>query len=414
MKFSRMTNPILIKFIFHEIVASRSSVEICPSIRQLVNHDFVFSDMNPDTARQLFENGGILLVLDCPKEMEFGIDHYSWQIGPQFHGIKMIPPGLHFCYYSERDLSTKQLANRQGFFIRIRQPDEMFVVVRWSPSDNLFQREYLTPDQYETRRSQRYELDRLLGQYPLDTYRQWLALSSHLQSEFLEKLLPLNGHICSSNVFDLNSTSQSNDFSVPKNLTEAESRLPKMTIQPEYALRLTELSHQDKTHSASDLTHSKLDRTEQLEQILAERFNSNAYGILCELEFSFVIFFLGQVYEGFEQWKRLINLLCSCQRAFCRWPLIYIEFLQIIYFQLKYFVEDEQLFVDIHQQDNYLYKSLENLFANLSAWNTEEKMDETNFDKLIQRADKMKQFLSETYQWTFEDEPDDEKPVVVE
>jgi hypothetical protein len=26
----------------------------------------------------------------------------------------------------------------------------------------------------------------------------------------------------------------------------------------------------------------------------------------------------------------------------------------------------------------------------------------------------MKQFLNETYQWNFDDEPDDEKPVIVE
>ena len=132
--------------------------------------------MNSDTARQLFESGGILLVLDAPKEMEFGIDMYSWQIGPQFQGIKMIPPGIHFCYYSERDLLTKELANRQGFFMEIKQPNEMLIVIRWSTAENLFQRQFLTSDEYEIRRNQRYELDRLLGQYPLDTYRQWLAL----------------------------------------------------------------------------------------------------------------------------------------------------------------------------------------------------------------------------------------------
>jgi A1 cistron-splicing factor AAR2 len=375
--------------------------------------------MNSDTARQLFESGGIILVLDAPKEMEFGIDMYSWQIGPQFQGIKMIPPGIHYCYYSERDLLTKELANRQSFFLEIKKPNEMFIVIRWSPSENLFQRQILTSDEYEIRRNQRYELDRLLGQYPLDTYRQWLSLSNHLRYDFLERLVPLNGQICSANVFNINEHQKTQeDFSVPKNLTEAESRLPKMIPNPEFAVRWTKIEYKKSSHSGSDLTQSKLDRTNELEQIINERFDSNIYGILCELQFSFIVFFLGQLYDGFEQWKCIFHLICSCQKAFCHWPTVYIDFLQTIYFQLKYFATDssvgENLFVDIDQQDNYIYKSLENLFANISAFNDNQQMEGNDSDKLIERCQKMKQFLTETYQWNFDDEPDDEKPIIVE
>lgn len=377
--------------------------------------------MNPDTARQLFESGGILLVLDAPKEMEFGIDMYSWQIGSQFQGIKMIPPGVHYCYYSERDNLTKELANRQSFFIEIKQPNQMLIVIRWSSTENLFQQQQLTSEEYEIRRNQRYELDRLLGQYPLDTYRQWLSLSNHLRYDFIEKLIPPNGHICSANVFNINEYNKkttSEEFSVPKNLTEAESRLPKMTLNPQFAFRFTIIENKKTTYSGSDLTQSKLDRTNELEKIISERFDSNIYGILCELQLSFLVFFLGHVYDGFEHWKCLFHLICSCQKAFCRWPTFYIDFLQTIYFQLKHFSNDspvgEHLFVDIDQQENYIYKSLENLFANISAYNDNQQMEGSDADKLIQRAEKMKQFLNETYKWTFDDEPEDEKPTIVE
>jgi len=252
--------------------------------------------MNSDTARQLFESGGILHVLDAPKDMEFGIDMYSWQIGPQFQGIKMIPPGIHICYYSERDLLTKELANRQSFFIEIKQPNQMLIVIQWSSIENIFQRQQLTSDEYEIRRNQRYELDHLLGQYPLDTYRQWLALSNHLCYDFIEKILPLNGQICSAEVFNVNEHKKSHEeFSVPKNLIEAESRLPKMTPIPEYAFRFTIIENKKNLYSGSDLTKSKLDRTNELEKIISERFNSNIYGILCELQLSFIVFLLGQL-----------------------------------------------------------------------------------------------------------------------
>ena len=214
--------------------------------------------MNPDQARQLFETGGILLVLDCPKDMEFGIDMFSWQIGAQFHGIKMIPPGIHYVYYSERDALTRQLANRQSFLLEFKSPDQMMIVVRWSPSENLFQREHLSSTEYETRRNQRYDLDRLLGQYPLDTYRQWLALSNHLLHTFVQRILPLNGHICSASVFNPNEKKSTHEeFSVPASLSEAESRLPQMTLDPQFAFRFTVIGTKASSHSGSALTQSK-------------------------------------------------------------------------------------------------------------------------------------------------------------
>ncbi|CAF3636117.1 unnamed protein product [Rotaria sp. Silwood1] len=377
--------------------------------------------MNPDTARQLFESGGILLVLDAPKDMEFGIDMYSWQIGANFHGIKMIPPGIHYCYYSERDLLTKELSNRQSFFIEIKQPNEMLIVMRWSSTENLFQRQQLTSNEYEIRRNQRYELDHLLGQYPLNTYRQWLSLSNHLCYNFIEKILPLNGYICSANVFnscEYKKTDNKEEYSIPKNLSEAESRLPQMTLNSQFALRFTIIEKNKNFYSGSDLTQSKLDRTNELEKIFNEHFNSNIYGILCELQLCFIVFFLGHFYDGFEQWKCLFQLICSCQKAYCRWPIFYIDFLQMIYFQLKYFSNDsihgEHLFVDIDQQENSIYKSLENLFANISIYNDHEQMEDNNLEKLIERCRKMKQFLYDTFQWRFDDEPDDEKPIIVE
>lgn len=43
---------------------------------------------------------GVLLLLDCPSGLEFGIDNISWQIGPKFKGIKLIPLGTHIIAYS--------------------------------------------------------------------------------------------------------------------------------------------------------------------------------------------------------------------------------------------------------------------------------------------------------------------------
>lgn len=55
--------------------------------------------MDNETLVRLFESGSILLFLNAPPELEFGIDYNSWQTGPRFRGVKLIPPGLHFIYY---------------------------------------------------------------------------------------------------------------------------------------------------------------------------------------------------------------------------------------------------------------------------------------------------------------------------
>jgi len=55
--------------------------------------------MDPQLAKRLFEKGAIFILLDVPVGTEFGIDYNSWEVGPNFKGVKMIPPGIHFVYY---------------------------------------------------------------------------------------------------------------------------------------------------------------------------------------------------------------------------------------------------------------------------------------------------------------------------
>jgi A1 cistron-splicing factor AAR2 len=56
-------------------------------------------EMTQDTAKWLFDEGAMFVFLDVPAGTEFGIDCNSWQVGPKFKGVKMIPPGVHFIYY---------------------------------------------------------------------------------------------------------------------------------------------------------------------------------------------------------------------------------------------------------------------------------------------------------------------------
>lgn len=58
-------------------------------------------DLSQSDAQVLFREGAMFVFLDVPEKTEFGIDYNSWETGPKFKGVKMIPPGIHFIYYRQ-------------------------------------------------------------------------------------------------------------------------------------------------------------------------------------------------------------------------------------------------------------------------------------------------------------------------
>ena len=57
------------------------------------------SPLNQQQANALFPKFGVLFCQHVPEGTVFGIDNYVWHTGPNFMGIKLIPPGIHFVYY---------------------------------------------------------------------------------------------------------------------------------------------------------------------------------------------------------------------------------------------------------------------------------------------------------------------------
>lgn len=76
-----------------------------------------------------------------------------------------------------------------------------------------------------------------------------------------------------------------------------------------------------------------------------------------ELQFAFVCFLLGNVYEAFEHWKRLLNLLCRAEEAMVKHHTLYINLISILYHQLGEIPAD--FFVDIVSQNNFLTSTLQ-------------------------------------------------------
>ena len=102
--------------------------------------------------------------------------------------------------------------------------------------------------------------------------------------------------------------------------------------------------------SKEQITHSNFDKSVILEELekkfLQDTNNLKFYEIfLGELQFSFILFFFGQNFEGFEQWKKIICLLCQCEEAIYTQKDLFINFIPVVYEQLdqlpKDFLDDE-------------------------------------------------------------------------
>ncbi|KAF9191032.1 a1-alpha2 repression [Haplosporangium sp. Z 767] len=175
--------------------------------------------MDNDTLKRLFKAGAILLVLDAPhNQLEFGIDVNCWNTGPRFKGVKIIPPGPHFVYYSlhntkatepgaENSDDVKETVEvteggttggdvRIGFW-HLFESGEV-VVMKWNAYNEEME---LEKDQEQLARYKAgiQEFDPFLGAYPLlppsSTYPAWLKLADHIKKPTIERVFHADGFV---------------------------------------------------------------------------------------------------------------------------------------------------------------------------------------------------------------------------
>ena len=124
--------------------------------------------------------GSVLIIPDVPLGLDFGIDCMSFETGPKFRGISMIPQGLHFVYHSTG------MAARQGFFMRAGASD--VVVRQWDSfeehicSTNTLSDESMLTLMLQLRMG---DLNSSLGPYPVAEHHIWQNLSCFILENVL-------------------------------------------------------------------------------------------------------------------------------------------------------------------------------------------------------------------------------------
>ncbi|XP_071390134.1 protein AAR2 homolog [Centroberyx affinis] len=374
-------------------------------------------NMDPDVARRLFEEGATLVLLGVPQGTELGIDYKSWQVGPRFRGVKMIPPGLHFLHYCSVNPPNcgGEIGPKTGLFLTLK-PREI-LLANWDPKEEDLD---FSPSQNEEEVSQvrasLQDLDPFLGPYPYEVMRKWVSLTDRLSQEMASELQPLSGRVCAfSDVIpelQLKHTKDRIEQNLPRNDTACQSmregldKLPRMKQREGTELRFSHIPSQTYPPGATpaQITQCSLDLSYALETVLEKHHKLQPLNVLGELQFAFVCFLIGNVYEGFEHWKRLLALLCRSEDAMRSRKDLYLGLIAVLYHQLGEIPPD--FFVDIVSQNNFLTSTLQDFFQFASG----PGIDST----LRKRAEKFKVHLTKKFRWDFDADLEDCAPVVVE
>lgn len=376
-------------------------------------------DMDPALAQRLFETGANLILLDVPQNTEVGIDVQSWRTGPQFRGIKMIPPGLHFVYYS---CVSKQgsVGPRTGFFHHFVQKE---VLVKRFDAQN---EEIVDVQQEEVERfkSNLQSLDGHLGAYPYPSWKKWVSWTDKISPDTVARLEPMSGKINSVTELLPNSEERGNDSSEtqrPLSDTHEDNLLPNMKPNPKCSIRYTKIPRKKYPSGATpaEITRHSMDSSHQLETFITQfkrlygdqvsssmSDRNQIHEVLGELQFSFVCFLVGQHYDSFEQWKHLLEMLCTCEEAMLKYPDLYLTLISDMHFQIREVPDD--FFADIVSCNNFLVTVLNRMFSHVR---NNDQMDK----RLQSKVEKFQANLSQKFNWVFDDEEDEEdQPVIVE
>jgi len=347
-------------------------------------------NLDKDKIDELYKHGAFLIVDDMPQGTEFGVDYASWSIGPKFRGLKMIPPGLHFVFYSAVS-KEGTVAPRTGFFHCFKEKE--ILVKRY---DTLQETIVDSDTQYQPKC-----IDTMLAPYPYHHYHRWCSLTTHVTSTTVTRVQPQCKLIQAATPL-LTNPDAAQDVA---RATSVEDKLDANFIQDDsQIMRFCKVDRKRATagFSAAQLTQFYMDTTSSLNSLIEH--SGSEEELLGELQVAFIVFLLGHVYSAFDQWKRLVDTICRAQQSLSERPNFYKAFIRTLHYHLKETPSD--FFVDIVSRNNFLVTTLKLLFEGL-------REEEGVSGELRSRGDKFRAHLEKYYSWDFSYCEDDD-PVVVE
>ncbi|EFN53109.1 hypothetical protein CHLNCDRAFT_9330, partial [Chlorella variabilis] len=312
--------------------------------------------LDADSARELAQRGGTILLLDVPENTAVGVDQQTFLVGPKFKGIKMVPPGTHFISYNSSS-GQGDFGPTTSFFLPIRSGQ--VVVRRWNGPEEVLE-ELEDEDEVEryAQAVRSFQLDQHLAPYDLASWNRWRQLAGHISGGVVDALQPVGGNI--------NILAEA-DPSLLRPATAAEEALYEQLQKGREAAAERQQAAAEQAGNGKggrwaaaphagrcfytplprlvkrggltpqELTALNLDKSRVLEEVLTKHFKGDQEAFLGEFQFCFLAFLLGQSLEGFAQWKAFLCLMFGCDDA----PLgarsqLFADFLRALHAQLAH------------------------------------------------------------------------------
>ncbi|CAN6484612.1 unnamed protein product [Victoria cruziana] len=301
--------------------------------------------MDAETAMDLVKKGATLLLLNVPQRTLIGVDTQVFLAGPKFCGIKMIPPGPHFIYYSATDRSGNTFSPVTGFFVDASTSE--VIVRKWNETEEKLVKILEDEEERYCMAVKKFEFDQQLGPYALEHFREWKQLSGYINKDVIERIVPVGGEI--SILYESELLYTNPKTTMEKRLLEQLKHDGKFHISVEKSCKRCYYTSippvlKRKGISGEELTAINLDKTKLLESIILNDFGGTEDMLLGELQFAFIAFLMGQSLEAFFQWKALVTLLLGCTDApFHTRSKLFVKFVKVLYFHLKHgFCKEDQ------------------------------------------------------------------------
>ena len=373
-------------------------------------------------------NLGVLLLLNSPKKMQFGIDLSQWVIGDKFMGIKLIPLGIHYISFS---LSEENNAFKQGFFIEIESGKNKSknIIREWSKKYQTF----IRLDEETTKNYSigidNLDFDQYLGNYPYEQISNWKDLTSFLNIDIINRLQKnINVTMCPELIEEKNDD-DNNDINADiindenNNNINDDNKINENTNK-EFKKYNKLISYEDIEFTEFYLNQpeyiNSLDKSKLLEKILMGFKKSEEF--LGEFQYTFILFLIGEVYEALKQWKDIFILISSSEESIKNFEKFFCNFIEVIYNQLRLFPDD--LMHDVILDNNFLKRYLTNFLL----FDLKDKKSFTKRQKLLKNFVEEKfgyKILSEEERiidnylhgiksYDYKDEINDDLPVVVD
>ncbi|KAH0535983.1 hypothetical protein FGG08_007120 [Glutinoglossum americanum] len=282
-----------------------------------------------------------ILLLNLPPGALCGMDLLSFTTSPRFRGIRLLPKGIHFIYTG----ATTFLSVRHGVWIDPETsgtgPGETIIKIwdigkeelvseedqaeqlRWKASIGGSWREHLTPY-----RQSIGGVDTSGSAAAGEEGKIWGPLVDCITPSLLSRIT--GGQ--------RNDWTLSTSSAMKQDMEDIPGLGEHSTIRQEKELNFLPINLRQTWREGAigrERTEAAKDRSWALGEIVAKHCSGDEKEVVGEMEFCFLMVLTLNNFSCLEQWKRLLNLVFTCQRAVKDREDLYMRILRVLRLQLQ-------------------------------------------------------------------------------